>query len=239
MSSIRAEALTYSEMEAIVRAVLQRLRDAPSARSEHGGPTGSDSLANKIVEPQGRTALRLEQPLVTLEHLRDRWNGLSVLQVPARCVLTPAVVDEMRLRGVTLERFAATASTNSTSPETTNGKLLVLATKGNQSGLAERLVQHHVKLRWLEQDSDEAGLAEVRRHVATADQFCLWCASRPFAAMKACCRDARVSAVQLSQIEDLAQAMDEARPNVIVVDATRWRPVAIAQLTNSWMRSFA
>lgn len=244
MTPTRAEALTYSEIEAIVRVVLQRLRSAQSAQPKHSRLTNSDTLINKIAEPQSPAALRLEQRLVTLEHLRDSWSGLSVLQVPTRCVVTPAVVDELRLRGVALERFTPSISTSSTSAETSSAKLLILASKNNQSGLAEQLGGSQVNLQWLDQDSrgqdsHEAGLAAIRQHVASADRFCLWCTSRPFAAMNACCQDTQVTAIQLPQIEDLARAIDEARPNVIVVDSTRWQKMAIAQLANNWSRSFA
>ena len=239
MSSIRAEALTHSEIEAIVRVVLQRLRSAQDAQPGLSGSTAAGSIIDKTVDASPPAALRLEQQLVTLEHLRDRWSGLSVLQVPRRCVVTPAVVDELRLRGVALERFTTSIRPSSTSAEPAGARLLVLAAKNNQSGLAGQLVGSRVELQWLEQDSHEAGLAAVRKQVASADRFCLWCTSRPFAAINACCQDAQLTAVQLPQIEDLQRAIDETRPNVIVVDSTRWRTTAVAQLANNWTRSIA
>jgi len=239
MSPTRAEALTHSEIEAIVRVVLQRLRSAQGAQPERSGSTTADLTIVQTVDALTPAALRLELQLVTLEHLRDRWSGLSVLQVPKRCVVTPAVVDELRLRGVALERFATSASTSSMSAETVGAKLLVLAAKNNQSGLAGQLVGSQVSLQWLERDAHEAGLAAVRKQVASADRFCLWCTSRPFAAINACCQRGQLTAVQLPQIEDLQRAIDETRPNVIVVDSTRWRTTAVAQLANNWTRSIA
>ncbi|MCA9183932.1 MAG: hypothetical protein KDA51_20860 [Planctomycetales bacterium] len=239
MSPTRAEALTHSEIEAIVRVVLQRLRSAQGAHPGHSGSTAAGLIADQTVDASIPAALRLEQPLVTLEHLRDRWSGLSVLQVPKRCVVTPAVVDELRLRGVTLERYTTSTRPSRTSAESAGAKLLVLAAKSNQSGLAGQLAGSGVLLQWLEQDSHEAGLEAVRKQVARADRFCLWCTSRPFAAINACCQGAQLTAVQLPQIEDLQRAIDETRPHVIVVDSTRWRTMAVAQLVNNWTGSFA
>lgn len=239
MSPTRAEALTHSEIEAIVRVVLQRLRSDQDAQPTNSESMMSGPVVNPTVVASSPAALRLDQRLVTLEHLRDCWNGLSVLQVPKRCVVTPAVVDELRLRGVALERFTTSARPSSTSAEAGGAKLLVLAAKNNQSGFAGQLAGSGVHLQWLEQDSHEAGLTAVRKQVASADRYCLWCTSRPFAAMNACCQDAQLTAVQLPQIEDLQRAIDETRPNVIVVDSTRWRLTAVAQLVNNWTRSIA
>ena len=239
MSPTRAEALTHSEIEAIVRVVLQRLRSAQGAQPERSGSTTADLTIVQTVDALTPAALRLELQLVTLEHLRDRWSGLSVLQVPKRCVVTPAVVDELRLRGVALERFTTSTRPSRASAESAGSKLLVLAAKNNQSGLAGQLAGSKVHLQWLEQDSHEAGLEAVRKQVASADRFCLWCTSRPFAALNACCQGGKLTAVQLPQIEDLQRAIDETRPNVIVVDSTRWRTMAVTQLVNNWTRSFA
>ncbi len=244
------DALTHTEIDAIVRVVLQRLRSAQGAQLEGSESTTSGSKVDKTVDlsslaASGPIPLRLEQRLVTLEHLRDYWNGLRTLQVPARCVVTPAVVDELRLRGVALERFTTTAAgTSSANAEAVGAKLLVLAARNSQSGLAEQLVGSGVALQWLDQDSrrqdsHDEGLAAVRQQVASADRFCLWCTSRPFAAMNACCQDGQVAVVQLPQIEDLSRAIEQARPNVIIVDSTRWRLMAIAQLAHNWTRSFA
>ena len=239
MSSTRAEAPTHSEIEAIVRVVLQRLRSAQGAPTEHSGTTAKGSTIDKTVEPSNSGSLRLEQPLVTLEHLRDSWHGLHVLQVPARCVVTPAVVDELRLRGVALERIAAAVRPGSTKAEAVGAKLLLLAVKNNQFGLAGQLAGSSVQLQSIEPDSHAVGLAAARQQVASADRYCLWSTSRPFAAMNACSQEAQITAVQLAQVEDLPRAIEEVRPNVIVVDSTRWRPVAIAQLVHNWTRSFA
>ena len=252
MSITRADALSYSEVEAIVRVVLQRLRSAQSAQSNVARPNVArrsaaepNNVPSLTPNSSPHSPLRLEQPLLTLEHLRDNWNGLRIVQVPARCVVTPAVVDELRQRGVVLERFANSTAADAAHTDGASAKLLVLASKHNHSGLAGQLAGSGVNLHWLDHNSpdpasQELALAAVGKHVTpSADRFCLWCTTRPFAALQACCQDAHVRVVQLPQLEDLPRAVEQARPNVIVVDSSRWGTSAIAQLVRNWTRSFA
>ncbi len=85
--------LNPSEIERIVRQVVERLL-------REGAPTTSPSA-------KGATAghLRLETKLVTLASLEGKLGAeTSVLSVPAKAVVTPAVRDELKTRGVELRR---------------------------------------------------------------------------------------------------------------------------------------
>jgi len=53
---------------------------------------------------QGKTELDLETKLVTLATLRNRLDGVGKLLVERRAVVTPAVVDELKDRGIELVR---------------------------------------------------------------------------------------------------------------------------------------
>ena len=50
------------------------------------------------------TNLEIEERLVTLATLRDRLSGVGKLLVGRRAVVTPAVIDELKDRGITMVR---------------------------------------------------------------------------------------------------------------------------------------
>ena len=81
--------LTQEQLEWIVSEVVRRLRGATS------------------VEPAAATVnnlLALGDRLVTLETLRGRLDGITQLEVPAKAIVTPAVVDLLNERQVQLLR---------------------------------------------------------------------------------------------------------------------------------------
>jgi hypothetical protein len=50
------------------------------------------------------TDLMLDQKVVTLNQLEGRLNGIRRLVVKRRAIVTPAVKDELRTRGIELQR---------------------------------------------------------------------------------------------------------------------------------------
>lgn len=240
----RANALTQPEIEAIVRVVLQRLRGgdlaanstSASSKTSSARTAGPMSAAQSIQPSDASATLWLDRSLVTLEDLRDSWSGLRKLQVPSRCVITPAVSDELRQRGVLLERLLATNAAPAANGDA--GKLLVLAPRANHGPIARQIASSGAQLLPIEQECSSTCLAAIRQHLAMGEQFCVWCTSRPFAAVRACSDAADVVAVQLPQLEDLSRAIEQAQPNVLVVDAVRWNAIALTQLIRQWSRSF-
>jgi len=85
------------EIERIVRMVVERLvRDGAAASS----PPAQKSAAGE---------LRLDVKLVTTETLRDKLSeSITLLCVPNKAVVTPAVRDELKQRGVELRRIDQT-----------------------------------------------------------------------------------------------------------------------------------
>jgi hypothetical protein len=78
--------------EQIVQEVIRRLLDR--------GVGVSDK--NKSADPA--TDLEIDGKLVTLATLRNRLNGVGKLLVGRRTVVTPAVIDELKDRGIELVR---------------------------------------------------------------------------------------------------------------------------------------
>ncbi len=221
MSLPRAEALTHTQVEAIVRAVLQRLLSGTSAAGVR------DSAG----------VVRLDLRLVALEHLRDHWNALRILQVPVGCVLTPAVQDELRQRRVVLERFAPAAAADTPTGPIAD-KLLVLAAADQHAALTRQLAGNQAQLKSLAGDDTAAGLAELRQHLLDGDRRAVWCTPRPFAAMAQISSELKTTAIHLPALDDLPRAIEQAQPKLIVVDSTRWHAAAICQLVRHWNRRF-
>lgn len=89
---MRPVTLTPEQLEWIVAEVVRRLREgAPATR---GASAAGD-------------ALTLSERLVTLETLRGRLNGVARVEVKARAVVTPAVIDLLKEKQVQLVKGAA------------------------------------------------------------------------------------------------------------------------------------
>ena len=82
------------DLEFVVREVLKRLQAA-------GGAAPIVSTNRQPVAPDCGV---ITQRLVTLASLEGRLNGVSRLRVPSQAIVTPAVKDELKKRGIRLER---------------------------------------------------------------------------------------------------------------------------------------
>jgi hypothetical protein len=180
-------------------------------------PASLQSAANR---------LRLELPLITLEQLRSNLSGIQVLEVPRRAVVTPAVLDELRQRGVKLQRLSPHELRQSSSTQS-SPSLMLVAPAGivKQQGAGAKLVE----------DADsQTTLHTISEHVFTPGHGVVWCSPRPFAAAMAIRGQAQLRAVQLTSLSDLKQAVAEAQPNLLIVDPRQWSAPAIANLLRTW-----
>lgn len=78
--------LTQDQLDWIVAEVVRRLRAEPTAAS----------VSN--------TTLTIEERLVTLATLRGRIDDVGSVRIAKSAVVTPAVVDELKARGIELVR---------------------------------------------------------------------------------------------------------------------------------------
>ncbi|HMO86760.1 MAG TPA: hypothetical protein PKC18_17765 [Lacipirellulaceae bacterium] len=82
--------LDPDQLEWIVREVVRRLRDGAA-----GATPVADSATAEIALPH---------PLITLETLESQLAGVARVRVSSRAVVTPAVRDLLRQRGIELVR---------------------------------------------------------------------------------------------------------------------------------------
>lgn len=216
-----------AEIETIVRVVLQRLREiqAPSSPPPPRAPA--------FTPPTG--TLRLEDRLITLERLEGRLEGIQVVQVPRRAVVTPAVMDELRSDQIRLERVDS-VSRRSSSGQTADGResrLLVVADASKRHGV-EAPVEFVTA-----SGNCSAEVCRIAAHLNSGGVGALWCAATPFAALRATIGNPTLQAVQLERLDDLTRALREAGPNVFILDDRQWPAKALSDLTLAWLGELA
>ncbi|GIW97959.1 MAG: hypothetical protein KatS3mg111_1292 [Pirellulaceae bacterium] len=211
-----------TEIESIVQIVLQRLQEqfrAPGEMSHRPWRTDQAGASAAGGEPHRLTGegtaggrVNLHCRVLALATLREVPPDTTELVVPARCVVTPAVIDELRQRGWKLtRRAAAVAGGHQVSPYA--GLLLSDGGAHNVAWPGERL-----------QGSGDipADVRRVTAHLAAGGQWAVWWTSRPFAAMHNLVRARDTRPVMLPRLDDLARAEHQTQPNVWVIDRETW-----------------
>lgn len=235
---------TSSEIEAIVRAVLQRLQaHQPAPLTSGTGPvtanptTANPVTANPVTATSHSTVVRLDQPLITLEDLRDRWDTLRGLEVPLRCVVTPAVHDELRRHGISLSRFESQASSlGSASLAQPTSKLLLLIPAHGKSEVRSQLKTAEAQVAAVAH-CEKSALEALKNHLQDPQAFSIWSSPRPFASLRSCADLNGAAAVQLSRPEELPAAIEQAQPNLLILDDRRWTASGVAHVAQAWLRS--
>ena len=94
--------LSAQDIERIVSEVVRRLRQA-GVDVQSQGDDSSVSTAEEAVS----TTCTLSEHVISLDSIEGKLENVQQLVVGARAVVTPAVVDALRERKVTLERSAS------------------------------------------------------------------------------------------------------------------------------------
>jgi hypothetical protein len=228
MQHLPANGPSPRDIETIVQTVLQRLRSMDAAQTAM--VANVSTLGTAEATPPSDT-LRLDQRLVTLNDLAGRLGAFKVLQVDARAVVTPAVQDELRDRGVSLQRVPRQPATAAKDEP----QLLIIASPNKQSAVASQV--QALQLQSLAAADDDNATVELLSHQLRAGvQAGIWCAAKPFAAMRATLHQPSIVAVQLSKLNDLAMAVEEANPNTLILSDRDWSVAAVAGLARAWKK---
>ncbi|MCA9129967.1 MAG: hypothetical protein KDB22_22925 [Planctomycetales bacterium] len=215
-----------AEIERIVTAVLQQLRST-SAHEQ------SENVTPELPTTPATAAgmLQLRGSLVAMEHIQRRLKGIQRVQVEPQAVVTPAVLDELKLRGIRLERVAS-RYTNSTARTPTN-ELLVIAPAGKTNH-----VSRQAEIVYAEENSSDAVADSVAAHLRAGGKGAVWRAASPYSAILAASRVPALRAVQLFDVRELTRAIEDADPNVFIVDDRHWSAAAVSYLIQAW-RAYA
>lgn len=249
---------TSSEIESIVRVVLQRLR-AEDLRANESMPRHENSTEHLVTQESSpsrsfkemfavdrectlgslpangsspRTALSLNEPVVTLELLRGKLDGVQTIRVPNRAIVTPAVVDELRDRKITLDKtLNASAGVTRGNHSGTCGdrRLLVLACQRSKPELASLGEFTSVS------NNCVADVCRIAGHLNSSGKVVVWSTATPYAASRAAAGNSILHAIQLSQLSDFDRALREADPNVVIVDNSIWSLTDTRQLAEQWL----
>jgi hypothetical protein len=170
--------------------------------------------------------LQLSDHVVSLATLEGQWEGMTGISVTARAVVTPAVRDELRRRGLSLNRRPTTGNNAGTGLE------LLLATEDSRVNLGQ----------WQQQTgaAETTGPADLD---AIAMRLAAWVTPQRIAVLWstrptwASCLANRHVVVRAAAVDDLAgvqRAVDSAGANVLVLDSRR-----SAGAWKRWIESFA
>ena len=176
---------------------------AGSPRSESGGQRNESDLV-------------IAERVVSLATIGERLAGKKRLLVQPKAVVTPAVRDELRKRGVRLERTTETER----SP-TCSSKLMV--TIGCSSPAAERLAaQARQSGCDTNQCSDaQAATKKIGQHLREDGATAVWLSNTPLLAQTLANRDGSIRACVAHNVTEVQSAITAIGTNLVVVDPDR------------------
>lgn len=215
--------LTATQVEDIVRVVVERLRTGVAAPAVQVATT-------KIAEPTVGE-VHLSDRVITLESLKEKLNGAKSIVVHPKAVVTPAVKDILRQQGIRLVRQLPTVASNASRP----APLLLVTSEAQYSLLNQRVCSKQATT--LAKSDPQSAISVIDQNLAEGKLGAVWCSEAPFACVAATFGSSRLRAIQLSELKDLSRAIEQAQPNVLIIDCHRWNPPSIANLVSNWYRS--
>ncbi|MEM7557594.1 MAG: hypothetical protein AAF394_00595 [Planctomycetota bacterium] len=220
--------ISTSEVEAIVRVVMQRL-GVFAAQTEEGASRAEPQI-NLAAEPSPASdpgTLVLAERVVTLDTLQGKLGGKSRLCVDKNAVVTPAVVDELRSLNVKLEKQCLSSSDVAQSAGGKDMRLLIVAGAELQNCLnafGEFTTSSH---------NNAADVRRIAAHLNSGGTMSIWVTSTPYAANRSAAGNSTLHAVQLSEMQEFVRATREADPNVIIVDEKQWKTAELKELATA------
>jgi hypothetical protein len=204
---------TAAEIEIIVRRVLSTL---------NGGAAHS---VNPSVQTSNR--LMLEDRVVSVQSLKDRLAGVSVLQIPQAAVLTPAARDICRAMKVEVVRGEANPSTNSSvtvvEPSETNRpqRLCVAGSANWMPSIAKQLCPKQANVHASAND-DSTAMRSIAEGIRAGHQGGIAIVQAPHAACWQAGRDDRLRPAVVSQWSDLPEVLREVPVNLLILSSKTW-----------------
>jgi hypothetical protein len=221
-------------LEWIVAEVLRRLETlagVPTARQSPPAPLPPASQS-KAKNDRNATDLVVEGRVVSLATIGDRLPGKKRLVVSAGAVVTPSVRDELRKRGVQLERAG-----DAVSPAAPTTCFLVLVSSSTPA--AQRLASQASQLgcESVECSDLQAAAAQFSEQLGQTDAKGIWLSEEPLLAACLANRDRQVRASVANDLTQVQAARSAIGTNLVVVDPRRvtefqWKQI-VAELGRS------
>ncbi len=187
--------------------------------------------------------LVLRDRVVTLSALEGKLQGKSRVRVHPRAVVTPAVVDELKRFKVELVRDTEPTKhrlvSSSVQPqvETKSTAWVAPILVCGSAVWFESLSRHLCPKQAFVRGCDDASAIEViKKHQARGGSRVVWLSPKPFAANVAVAKSACCTAVILPGLGDLNAALEQADPECLILDASRYTVAAIGNLVRAMFK---
>lgn len=212
--------LTATQIEDIVRVVVERLRaDVAAPTVQAATPRSVELTAGEV---------HLSDRVVTLESLKDKTSGTKSIVVHPKAVVTPAVKDFLRQQSIRLVRQLPMGTAKASRP----APLLLVTSERQHSIISKRVCSQQANTIAA---SDAASTAAViGQNLTNGKRGAVWCTETPFACVAATYGHPNLRAIQLSDLQDFSSAIEQAQPNVLIVDCRKWNAPSIANLVRQW-----
>lgn len=199
------------EIERLVRLVVERLVQESASAGK---------VANQAASPVGE--LRLDSKLVTVSSLKGKLNDtITVLCVPAKAVVTPAVKDELKDRGIRLRRAnQADCSPEDLSPVVINAAKQTVSPAWNAAGRSEQV--GNLKL-----------AIQRATAVAQSDKMVVILTDQPEVASAAANRTNGIRAMVACASHDWKSAAESLGANMIVCHPGQWNDSNVPRLLST------
>jgi hypothetical protein len=220
------------EIERVVRQVLAELGLASNGDSAASKPAGAGRSND---EPDGSRELVLAGRVVTLAEVAGRLEGICRLVVPARAVVTPAVRDDLRRRGILLAFASACGEKVSAGSEIK----LVVAAVGESfdlEPLTEMLGGEGVEVSAAEYKCLIRAADELGRRLARSDTLGMLITKHTAAGLCLANRRPGVRAVLGVDATTAASDVAAVGANLLVVDPLIAGPLQLKQMASRFCR---
>jgi len=248
-SSTQPEVLQQALQDAIVQAVLERLRVMNLSGIRQAGPASSaaataaaTSAEKEPAEKAPSTAsspgtLQLADRVVTMASLSGRLSGVQRLVVPARAVVTPAVRDRLRELRIALA-FASPAQRSGLASQATASRRLYI----HQSGTRIDTTMLVTRLSATTRCESLVGcpVPQAARELAAVltneSTYGLWITPSWAEAQGLANRSSNVRAVVASDLRMVREARRTWNANLLVLDPHRTAAEEMTRLTCEFMQ---
>lgn len=211
------------------------VRDALGGPAPASGGVTRFSAAKSTAPENGQPAdeLRLAGGVVALADIKDRLDRIRRVVVPVRTVVTPAVRDELRRRGVTLVRVDHAARRPATGLRLV---VRILGSRFDPATITAALEGEPVDVRPERRDCLVASTDELARELAEPNTAGLIVSTHPAMALRLAGRHRNLRAVWGVDFGRLERDLADIGANVLVVDPRATSPYQIRRMLVDFCR---
>jgi hypothetical protein len=216
------------DIEWIIREVVRRLREA-----EHHQASEAHDSTPATKQPR-QHSLELNEPVITLATIDKRLNDVEHVVVARRAIVTPAVVDALKDRGIQLSRSGSTTQQSNGKPaQTAAGGPLVLSMSQSVNNKELAKLLPGVRVVCAASGSLENALEELSKQKCNRAPAVLL-TTTPAAAVVTANRNPKFRAAVGFDFPAIRRAVGEAGANLLALDPSGKSPTQISALVNEF-----